>query len=148
MTDVLPPVGPTQSDAVATLAGVLLSEGGNAIRIRVADGTWTFDRGDVLGIREHDGRAGTPAGAVLIDIRPGATADFTRRLRIDVGERPLTLAAPPSPAFGDIQLRRLTESWARRLRLADSPHHPATFTCAQTRSHNSSDDGIHCDSLD
>ncbi|WP_280436800.1 hypothetical protein [Nocardia carnea] len=148
MTDVLPPVGTTQSDTVATLAGVLLGEREGAVRIRVADGTWTFDRCDVLGIREYDGRSSEPAGAVLVDIRPGATADFTRRLRIDVGERPLTLAAPPSPAFGDTQLRRLTETWARRLHLADSPHHPATFTFAQTRSHNSSDDGVHCDSLD
>lgn len=147
MTDILPPVGTIQSDAVATLAGVLVGEGEGAVRIRVADGTWTFDHGDVLGIRAHDGRSGAP-GAVLVDIRPGATADFTRRLRIDVGERPLTLAAPPSPAFGDDQLRRLTETWARQLHLADPPHHPATFTFAQTRSHNSSDDGVHCDSLD
>lgn len=148
MTDVLPPVGTTQSDVVATLAGVLLGDGEDAVRIRVADGTWTFDRGDVLGIREYDdSRSSAPAGAVLVDIRPGATADFTRRLRIDVGERPLTLAAPPSPAFGDSQLRRLTETWARRLHLAESPH-PATFTFTQTRSHNTSDDGVHCDSLD
>lgn len=148
MTDVLPPVGTTHSDAVATLAGVLLGDGEGVVRIRVADGTWTFDRGDVLGIRAHGGRSGVPTGAVLVDIRPGATADFTRRLRIDVGERPLTLAATPSPAFGDTQLRRLTETWMRQLQLTDSPHHPATFTFAQTRSHNSSDDGVHCDSLD
>ncbi|MFI1460589.1 hypothetical protein [Nocardia carnea] len=148
MTDVLPPVGTTQSDAVATLAGVLLGHDEGAVRIQVADGTWTFDPCDVLGIREHDGRSSSPAGAVLVDIRSGATADFTRRLRIDVGERPLTLAAPPSPALGDTQLRRLTETWARRLHLAELPHHPATFTFAQTRSHNSSDDGVHCDSLD
>lgn len=148
MTDVLPPVGTTQSDAVATLVGVLVGDDEGAVRIRVADGTWTFDPGDVLGIREHDGRSGAPVGAVLVDIRSGATADFTRRLRIDVGERPLTLAAPPSPAFGDTQLRRLTETWAQRLHLTETPHHPATFTFAQTRSHNSSDDGVHCDSLD
>lgn len=148
MTDVLPPVGTTHSEAVVTLTGVLLDDHTEAVRVRVDDGTWTFDRHDVLGIREHTGWSGAPAGTVLVDIRPGATADFTRRLRIDVGERPLTLAAPPSPAFGDTQLRRLTESWARRLHLADSPSLPATFTCAQTRSHNGSDDGIHCDSLD
>ncbi|MFI5719271.1 hypothetical protein [Nocardia sp. NPDC051750] len=142
MTDALQPLGTTHSEAVATLTGVVVGESDRDIRVRVADGTWTFHRRDVLAIREHDSRAATPA--VLIDIRPGATADFTRRLRIDVGERPMTLAAPPSPAFGDAQLRRLTETWAAQLDLTGAPVHPATFTRAQTRS----GDGIHADSLD
>ncbi|MEU1981526.1 hypothetical protein [Nocardia sp. NPDC019395] len=148
MTDALHPLGTTQSGATATLTGVVVGESDCDIRVRVAEGTWTFHRGDVLAIREYDNRTAMPADAVLIEIRPGATADFTRRLRIDVGERPMTLAAPPSPAFGDEQLRRLTEAWTARLNIADSPVHPATFTCAQTRSRDGSDDGIHCDSLD
>ncbi|MGI5218315.1 hypothetical protein [Nocardia sp. CA-290969] len=146
MTDALHPVGTTQSGAVATLTGVVVSESDCAIRVRVADGTWTFQRRDVLAIRPHSDKES--ANSVLVDIRPGTTADFTRRMRIDVGERPLTLAAPASPAFGEAQLHRLTESWAARLHLTELPAHAAAFTWAQTRSRGDSDEAIHSDSLD
>ncbi|MET8795097.1 hypothetical protein ABZV91_01335 [Nocardia sp. NPDC004568] len=146
MTDALHLLDTPGRGAVATLTGVLVGESDREIRVRVADGTWTFCRADVLAIRFDDEH---PTGRrVHVDIRPGATADFTRRLRIEVAERPMTLAAPPSEAFGDRRLRRLTESWARRLDLAGDPDFPATFTCAQTRSRNTSDDGVHSDSFD
>ena len=146
MTDALHLLDTPECGAVAILTGVLAGESDREIRIRVADGTWTFRRGDVLAVQPLDDR--TDGHRVRVEIRAGSTADFTRRLRIDVAERPLTLAATPSEAFGDLQLRRLTESWAQRLDLADTPDFPATFTCAQTRSHNTSDDGIHSDSFD
>lgn len=146
MTDALHLLDTPECGAVAILTGVLADESDREIRIRVADGTWTFRRGDVLAVRPLDDR--TDGHRVRVEIRAGSTADFTRRLRIEVAERPLTLAAPPSEAFGELQLRRLTESWAQRLDLADTPDFPATFTCAQTRSHNTSDDGIHSDSFD
>lgn len=146
MTDALHLLDTTGREAVATLTGALVGESDRDIRVRVADGTWTFRRGDVLAVQDLDDR--TAGRRVRVDIRPGSTADFTRSLRIDVVERPMTLAAPPSEAFGDPQLRRLTESWAQRLGLADTPDSPATFTCAQTRSRNTSDDGIHSDSFD
>ncbi|MGW6337098.1 hypothetical protein [Nocardia rhamnosiphila] len=146
MTDALHLLETPERGAVATLTGVLVGESDREIRIRVADGTWTFCRDDVLAIRFVDEHA--TARRVHVDIRPGVTADFTRRLRIEVAERPMTLAAPPSETFGDRQLRHLTESWARRLDLAGTPEFPATFTCAQTRSRNTSDDGVHSDSFD
>ncbi|MGW5381728.1 hypothetical protein [Nocardia sp. NPDC003963] len=146
MIDALHLLDTPECGAVATLTGVLVGESDRDIRIRVTDGTWTFRCRDVLAVRTLDDR--TAGHRVRVDIRPGSTADFTRTLRIDVAERPLTLAAPPSEAFGDRQLRRLTESWAHRLDLADTPEYPATFTCAQTRSHNTSDDGVHSDSFD
>ncbi|MEV0365798.1 hypothetical protein [Nocardia fusca] len=146
MTDALHLLETPECGAFATLTGVLVGESDREIRVRVADGTWTFCRDDVLAIRFVDEHA--TGRRVYVDIRPGVTADFTRRLRIEVAERPMTLAAPPSEAFGDRQLRQLTASWARRLDLADTPEFPATFTCAQTRSRNTSDDGVHSDSFD
>jgi hypothetical protein len=146
MTDALHLLETPECGAFATLTGVLVGESDGEIRVRVADGTWTFCRDDVLAIRVVDEHA--TGRRVHVDIRPGVTADFTRRLRIEVAERPMTLAAPPSEAFGDRQLRQLTASWARRLDLADTPEFPATFTCAQTRSRNTSDDGVHSDSFD
>ncbi|MGW0006421.1 hypothetical protein [Nocardia grenadensis] len=146
MTDALRLLEPPERGAVVTLTGVLVGESDREIRVRVADGMWTFCRGDVLAIRRADEQV--TGRRVHVDVRAGVTADFTRRLRIEVAERPMTLAAPPSEAFGDRQLRRLTESWARRLDLAGTPELPATFTCAQTRSRNTSDDGVHSDSFD
>ncbi|WP_327151432.1 hypothetical protein [Nocardia sp. NBC_01329] len=146
MTDALHFLDTPECGAVAILTGVLAGESDRDIRVRVADGTWTFRRGDVLAVRSLDER--TTDREVRVEIRLGSTADFTRSLRIDVVERPMTLAAPPSEACGDPQLHRLTESWAQRLDLADTPEFPATFTCAQTMSHNTSDDGIHSDSFD
>lgn len=146
MTDALHLLETPGCGAFATLTGVLVGESDGEIRVRVADGTWTFCRDDVLAIRFVDEHA--TGRRVQVDIRPGVTADFTRRLRIEVAERPMTLAAPPSEAFGERQLRHLTASWARRLDLADTPEFPATFTCAQTRSRDTSDDGVHSDSFD
>ncbi|NUS94231.1 MAG: hypothetical protein HOQ36_17805 [Nocardia sp.] len=146
MIDALHLLGTSECGAVAILTGVLAGESDCEIRVRVSDGTWAFRRDDVLALRPLDDHG---AGRrVRVEIRPGSTADFTRRLRIDVAERPLTLAAPASEAFGDLQLQRLTESWAQHLDLTGTPEFPATFTCAQTRSHNTSDDGIHSDSFD
>lgn len=149
MTDALHPVGTRQSEAVATLTGVVVGESDCAIRVRVADGTWTFQRRDVLAIRQPAAdAAAAPADAVLVDIRPGTTADFTRPMRIDVGERPLTLGAPASPACGEAQLHRLTESWAARLHLTELPAHAGAFTWAQTRSRDGGHGAVHSDSLD
>lgn len=148
MTDAVHLSDTPETDAVATLTGVLAGESEGAIRVRVADGTWTFRRRDVRALSGLGGRAATAGETVRVAIRRGATADFTRRLRIDIAERPLTLAAPPSETFGDAQLRRLTESWVARLDLADVPDHPATFTCAHTRTPRGSDDNMHSDSLD
>ncbi|PXX59102.1 hypothetical protein DFR70_11219 [Nocardia tenerifensis] len=160
MTDALrlPGTAP-KSDRVPPLQGLLIAESERDISVRVAEGTWTFRRSDVLRVldspvpdalscvsdaaRPQDGRP------VLVDIRAGATADFTRRLRIDLVDRPMTLTETPSAAHGDEQLRELTESWADRLQLADlTGAHGATFTYCQTKSHATSDDGINCDSLD
>lgn len=146
MTDALHlPAAPDRYRTPA-LQGILVAQSDRDISVRVAEGTWTFRRDDVLDIRETADCA--PGQPVLVDIRPGATADFTRRLRVDVVGRPMTLAAPPSEAFGDEQLRRLTEAWAARLRIADSSATGATFTCCQTKSLAGSDDGVNCDSLD
>lgn len=148
MTDTVHLPDTPETGAVATLTGVLAGESDRAIRVRVADGIWTFRRRDVCAVNGPGDRAAAIGETVRVAVRRGTTADFTRRLRIDIAERPLTLAAPPSETVGDAQLYRLTESWAARLDLADAPGRPATFTCAQTRSRRGSDDNMHCDSLD
>lgn len=135
-------------DRIPALRGMLVAESERDITVRVAEGTWTFRRDDVLRVLESDSNAPAPGRPVLIDIRPGATADFTRTLRIDVVDRPMTLAGPPSPALGDELLRQLTASWADQLQLLDSSDTGATFTYCQTKSLAGSDDGINCDSLD
>ncbi|WP_040836196.1 hypothetical protein [Nocardia brevicatena] len=138
------PAAPDRYRAPA-LQGILVARPGRDISVRVTEGTWTFRRDDAFDIRETDSYA--PGQPVPVDIRPGATADFTRRLRIDIVGRPMTLAAPPSEAFGDDQLRRLTEAWTDRLRIADSPATGATFTFCQTKPMDGSDDGVNRDSL-
>ncbi|MFI6998641.1 hypothetical protein [Nocardia sp. NPDC050175] len=171
MTDALrlPGTAP-KSDRVPPLQGLLVAESERDITVRVAEGTWTFRRSDVLRVLDSplpdgvscvpDGIATVPDGfttetterdgrPVLVDIRAGATADFTRRLRIDLVDRPMTLTETPSAALGDEQLQQLTETWADRLQLADlTGAHGATFTYCQTKSLATSDDGINCDSLD
>ncbi|MGQ4598544.1 hypothetical protein [Nocardia sp. R6R-6] len=151
MSDAIRLPGTTpKGDRVPPLQGLLVAESDREISVRVAEGTWTFRRSDVLRVadsavpqHDQDGRA------VSVDIRAGATADFTRRLRIDVVDRPMTIAETPSEALGDDQLRRLTEIWADRLQLVEcAGANAATFTYCQTKSRNGSDDGINCDSLD
>ncbi|QBS39851.1 hypothetical protein [Nocardia sp. CS682] len=86
---------------------------------------------------------------VVVDVRAGATADFTRKMRIDLVDRPMAIPETPSPARGDEELRQLTERWAERLNIADlTGAHGATYTYCQTKSFATSDDGINCDSLD
>jgi|GEM_PF-4837652 len=149
---------PDHHEAVPLLSGYLVAESPRAVSVRVHEGTWTFDRADVLGI--DAGGAETPEGAldkdvrdadpaarpVRVRIRVGATADFTRRLRIDLTDRPMTLPQQHSPARGDEQLARQTETWARAL------HLPAGSNAAMTRSHTlsfaGSLDAMACDSLD
>ncbi|MET8652753.1 MULTISPECIES: hypothetical protein [Nocardia] len=153
MTDAihLPGGAPATGDRVPALQGLLVAESEREISVRVAEGTWTFRRDDVLRVLDSAGVDDRAADErpVLVDIRPGATADFTRRLRIDLVERPLTLAGEPSPALGDELLQQLTDSWAERMRITDgSSGSGATHTYCQTKSLDSSDDGINCDSLD
>ncbi|MBB5916274.1 hypothetical protein BJY24_005186 [Nocardia transvalensis] len=143
---------PDRRDIVLPLSGYLTAESDRAISIRTGEGTWTFDRADVVSIDDGDGERGrpeVPGRAVRVRVRPGATADFTQRRRIDLTDRPMTLAHQHSPALGDDALRRLTEDWARELRLPTSPGiGGATFTFCQTRTSARSDDGTACDSLD
>lgn len=148
MTDAIHLLDGPETGAVATITGFLVEESDRDIRVRVADGTWTFERRDVLAIRDSGRTAEIPPGAVSVDIRAGATADFTRRLRIDIADRPMTLAAPPSETFGDARLHRLTEAWAAGLDIAADPAHPAAFTRTHTRARHGSRRDIHCDSLD
>ncbi|WP_433192485.1 hypothetical protein ACQP1G_27685 [Nocardia sp. CA-107356] len=152
MTDAihLPGIAPT-GDRVPALQGLLVAESERDFTVRVNEGTWTFRRDDVLRVVDwNDGAATERDGRpVLMDIRPGATADFTRRLRIDLVDRPMTLATEPSAALGDEALQQLTASWADSLQLVDYPGTSgATFTYCQTKSLATSDDGINCDSLD
>ncbi|WP_406278559.1 hypothetical protein OH799_10340 [Nocardia sp. NBC_00881] len=145
----LPGTAP-KGDRVPPLQGLLVAESDREITVRVAEGTWTFCRSDVLRVVDsaaaHPDQGGRP---VLVDIRAGATADFTRRLRIDLVDRPMTIPESPSEALGDDQLRQLTEIWADRMQLVDCPgSNGATFTYCQTKSSDGSDDGINCDSLD
>ncbi|MEG8179704.1 hypothetical protein GZH49_14320 [Nocardia terpenica] len=151
MTDVLRPRSGTL-EAAPALPGRLVAESDRAISVRVTEGTWTFDRADVLDIDDcatGELDAAPDGRAVLVRIRPGATADFTQRLRIELTERPMTLPQRPSPARGDEQLRTLTERWARGLRLPEiTGTGGATWTFCQTRTSGRSDDGVACDSLD
>ncbi|MFE7800881.1 hypothetical protein [Nocardia sp. NPDC057440] len=150
MTDAihLPGTAPT-GDRVPALQGLLVAESERAITVRVNEGTWTFRRDDVLRVLPDQHATSSDGRPVLVDIRPGATADFTRRLRVDLVERPMTIAAEPSLALGDELLQQLTASWADSLELVDCPGAgSATFTYCQTKSFESSDDGINCDSLD
>ncbi|GAB2632524.1 hypothetical protein [Nocardia goodfellowii] len=152
MTDAINLPGSVPSgDRIPALQGVLVAESPCDISVRVEEGTWTFRRSDVLRILDSATLAGpaTAGDSVLVDIRPGAFADFTQRRRIDLVNRPMTLAAEPSAALGDELLQQLTASWADRLQLVDvAGGNGATFTYCQTKSHNGSDDGISCDSLD
>ncbi|MCM6775565.1 hypothetical protein NDR87_15185 [Nocardia sp. CDC159] len=135
--------------ATPPLSGSLVAESERSVSVRVTDGVWTFDRADVLSIVETDGAPTTSERPVRVRIRSGATAEFTRRLRIDLTERPMTLGHPPSPARGDELLARLTTDWARELRLPATPGvGGATFTYIQTKTDARSDDGTACDSLD
>ncbi|MFG1795137.1 hypothetical protein [Nocardia sp. NPDC049149] len=154
MTDALrlPGTAP-KTDRVPPLQGFLVAESERDITVRVAEGTWTFRRSDVLRVLDSalpDGLSADRDGRpVLVDIRAGATADFTRRLRIDLVDRPMTIPESPSAALGDEQLQQLTASWADRLNIVDVPGtHGATYTYCQTKSFATSDDGINCDSLD
>jgi hypothetical protein len=151
MTDAVHPSAAPPAAAVPPLPGHLVAESDRAITVRVTEGTWTFDRTDVLGVTEwRGGPAGSePGRPVLVQIRPGATAEFTQRVRIDLIERPMTLPQAQPPAHGDDLLERLTENWARELRLPIGPGAGgATLTYCQTRSVARSDDGLACDSLD
>ncbi|WP_378731448.1 hypothetical protein [Nocardia brasiliensis] len=153
MTDALrlPGTAP-KGNRVPPLQGLLVAESERDITVRVAEGTWTFRRSDVLRVLDSalpDGLAPDRGRPVLVDIRAGATADFTRRMRIDLVDRPMTIPEAPSAALGDEQLQRLTETWADSLQLVDlTGSHGATFTYCQTKSFATSDDGINCDSLD
>ncbi|GAB2513857.1 hypothetical protein [Nocardia heshunensis] len=153
MTGALHRTGSTAAVSTSPpLPGYLVAATERSISVRVGDGTWTFHRTDVLDITRWDTAAaqtGCEGRPVLVHVRSGATADFTQRRRVQVTDRPLTLAPDLSPARGDDELLRETEIWARGLELTTSPGvGGATMTCCQTRSHRGSDDGIACDSLD
>ncbi|MFB7874913.1 MULTISPECIES: hypothetical protein [unclassified Nocardia] len=139
MTDAVhPPAAASPRDRGPALRGVLVAESERDISVRVEGGTWTFDRRDVLRLIEDRAEAG--AREVRVDIRPGATADFTRRMRVELVERPITLATDPSEALGDELLTQATRRWAGKLRIAERGGTAgATFTFR---------DGINCDSLD
>ncbi|MFD3744269.1 hypothetical protein [Nocardia sp. NPDC058633] len=139
MTDAIHlPATASSRDRGPALRGVLVAETDHDISVRVDGGTWTFDRNDVVRLTED--RAGTGERPVRVDIRPGATADFTRRMRVELVDRPITLAPEPSEALGDEQLARATRSWATKLRIAERGGVTgSTFTFR---------DGINCDSLD
>ncbi|MBF6170925.1 hypothetical protein IU476_05490 [Nocardia blacklockiae] len=154
MRPFVPAAGPSpdQREAAPPLSGYLVAESEHTLGIRVGEGTWTFDRADVLSIEDTGGDGSlseVPGRPVRVWIRSGATADFTQRRRIELTDRPMTLARRHSPALGDDLLRRLTEDWARALRLPTTPGvGGATFTFCQTRTSARSDDGTACDSLD
>ncbi|MEV0433260.1 hypothetical protein [Nocardia sp. NPDC050413] len=138
MTDAihLPATASSRSRGPA-LRGQLVAESERDVSVRVDGGTWTFDRRDILRLTEERAAEGRQ---VQVDIRPGATADFTRRMRVELVERPITLAQAPSEALGDEQLAEATRSWAAKLRIAErGGTSGATFTFH---------DGINCDSLD
>ncbi|MCX4091453.1 hypothetical protein [Nocardia sp. alder85J] len=147
-----PDVAAPQAGATATaatLSGQLVSVSDRAVVVRVGEGTWTFDPGDIVDIETFGAPADSTSGSALVRVRPGATADFTQRRRIALTERPMTLPPNNSPARGDEQLQQLTEKWADTLHLSTRPGvGGATLTCCQTRSFARSDDGIACDSLD
>ncbi|MFR9750113.1 hypothetical protein ACL02S_03635 [Nocardia sp. 004] len=151
MTDAIHLPGSTpKGDRVPPLRGLLVAESDHEIRVRVAEGTWTFRRADIVRIVDSAVPHADPdCRPVSVDIRAGATADFTQRLRIDLTERPMTISESPSHARGDDQLHKLTEAWAAQLRLTGHPNASGTtFTYCQTKSCDGSDDGINCDSLD
>ncbi|APE35662.1 hypothetical protein BOX37_18810 [Nocardia mangyaensis] len=139
MTDAihLPATAASRSRGPA-LRGLLVAESDRDISVRVDGGTWTFDRRDV--VRLTADRGGADQREVQVDIRPGATADFTRRMRVELVDRPITLAPEPSEALGDDLLAKATRGWAATLRIAERGGVTgATFTFR---------DGINCDSLD
>ncbi|MFF5032564.1 hypothetical protein [Nocardia salmonicida] len=139
MTDAIHlPATASSRDRGPALRGLLVAESDHDISVRVDGGTWTFDRNDVVRLTED--RVGAGERQVRVDIRPGATADFTRRMRVDLVDRPITLAPEPSEALDDEQLARATRSWATKLRITERGGATgATFTFR---------DGINCDSLD
>ncbi|MGW5451398.1 hypothetical protein [Nocardia sp. NPDC003979] len=138
MTDAIHlPANASSRSRGPALRGQLVAESERDVSVRVDGGTWTFDRRDILRLTEERAAEGRQ---VQVDIRPGATADFTRRMRVELVERPITLAPAPSEALGDEQLAEATRSWAAKLRIAErGGTSGATFTFH---------DGINCDSLD
>ena len=76
MTDALHLLDTPECGAVAILTGVLAGESDREIRIRVADGTWTFRRGDVLAVQPLDDR--TDGHRVRVEIRAGSQAELIR----------------------------------------------------------------------
>ncbi len=142
---------PTPAGSAPPLSGRLIAESPGTISVRVAEGVWNLDRDDVLQLCEGRAEPGADPTepAVQVWIRPGATADFTQRRHIQLTERPLTLAAHPSPAVGDDTLAALTDRWARQLRLRPAAGvGGATVSFSQTHSRGRADDGTACDSLD
>lgn len=144
---------PPSATTAPPLPGYLVAATERHISVRVTDGTWTFRWADVLTLTDCDleslGPRNDDARPVLVQVREGTTADFTQRRRITLIDRPMTLPQDHTPTRGDDQLARLTENWARRMDLTTRPGvGGATMTCCQTRSHNGSDDGTACDSLD
>ncbi|MEU0539545.1 hypothetical protein [Nocardia sp. NPDC005978] len=147
-----PPASTIVASTAPPLSGYLIGATDRHLTVRVTDGTWTLRRADILDLTDWEVAAaqgfceGRP---VLVRVRAGATADFTQRRRIELTDRPLTLPQDHTPARGDDELQALTEAWARGLEIGTRPGiGGATMTCCQTRSHNGSDDGAACDSLD
>ncbi|QLY28689.1 hypothetical protein [Nocardia huaxiensis] len=147
-----PSASATVGSTAPPLSGYLVAATDRHISVRVADGTWTFRRADVLSLTDWESAAAQgicEERPVLVRVRSGTVADFTQRRRVELVDRPLTLPQDHTPARGDDELQRLTEIWARTLELTTRPGvGGATMTCCQTRSHNGSDDGAACDSLD
>ncbi|GIG68750.1 hypothetical protein [Phytomonospora endophytica] len=101
---------------VPPLEGVLLDQSDSEVRFQTDAGTWLFRRDDVVAIVDREGgdRSDGPR-SVCLEVRAGAEAEFSQKVRIEVTERPMTTSEDLPISAGHEELGELTRAWAVRL---------------------------------
>ena len=130
------------------LRGYLESEESDeVIRIRSGDGTWSFQRDDVLSMSDWEGLADSPdSRAVQVDIRIGAVVEFSQSFKVAFADRPMTLPDQPTVIAADEGFDNQVEAWSNDLQFIARPWPDGGITRSSCRS--TGGDYYLCDSLD